>query len=51
MRLGIFGVSAVAVKPYIDQGFTLIIAGVDTMLMAGAAIDILAEIKVALSNE
>jgi 2-keto-3-deoxy-L-rhamnonate aldolase RhmA len=35
--LGIFGLSAEAVKPYIDQGYTLITAGVDTLLMAQAA--------------
>src|SRR5262245_33228973 len=30
VRLGIFGVSVDAVKPYIDRGYTLIVAGVDT---------------------
>ena len=35
--LGIFGVTAEAVKPYIDQGYTLITAGLDIMLMAQAA--------------
>ena len=43
--LGIFGVSADAVKPYIDRGYTLIVAGVDTMLMAQAAGRLLAQLK------
>jgi 2-keto-3-deoxy-L-rhamnonate aldolase RhmA len=43
--LGIFGVSADAVKPYIDRGYTLIVAGVDTMLMAHAAGRLLAQLK------
>lgn len=35
--LGIFGVSAEAVKPWMEQGFTLITAGVDTAFMIQAA--------------
>ena len=45
IRLGIFGVSAAAVKPYIDQGYTLIVAGVDTILLGQAARGIVAELK------
>lgn len=35
--IGWFGVTAEAVKPYIDRGCTLITAGVDTTLLASAA--------------
>jgi 2-dehydro-3-deoxyglucarate aldolase len=44
-RLGIFGVSADAVKPYADRGYTLIVAGVDTMLLGQAAGKLLAQLK------
>jgi 2-keto-3-deoxy-L-rhamnonate aldolase RhmA len=37
LRIGIFGVTPEAVQPYIDQGFTMIVVGVDTMMMATAA--------------
>ncbi len=37
LKLGYFGVSADAVTPYVDNGFTLIAAGVDTMLLGQAA--------------
>ena len=30
--IGIFGLTAEAVRPYIDKGFTMIVAGVDTVL-------------------
>jgi 2-keto-3-deoxy-L-rhamnonate aldolase RhmA len=45
MRLGIFGVSADAVKPYIERGYTLIVAGVDSLLMGQAAESLLAQLK------
>lgn len=45
MRLGIFGVSADAVKPYLAQGYTLIVAGVDTLLLAQAASTLLGQLK------
>jgi len=35
--LGIFGVSANAVLPYIERGYTLIVAGVDTLMLGNAA--------------
>ena len=35
--IGIFGLTADAVKPYIEQGFTMIVAGVDTVLLANAS--------------
>lgn len=37
MSLGIFGVSADAVKPYLDKGFNLITVGTDTIFMINAA--------------
>lgn len=43
--LGMFGVSAAAVQPYIDRGFTLIIAGVDTLLLGRAAKNLLDELR------
>ena len=45
VRLGIFGVSVDAVKPYIDRGYTLIVAGLDTLLLAQAAGKLLAQLK------
>ena len=45
VKLGIFGVSAEAVKPYIDKGFTLITAGVDSLFIIKSANEILAEIR------
>lgn len=45
MPLGIFGVAAAHVKPYIDQGYTLIVAGVDTLLLGTAAKTLLSELK------
>ncbi|MBM2830383.1 MAG: 2,4-dihydroxyhept-2-ene-1,7-dioic acid aldolase [Gammaproteobacteria bacterium] len=45
VRLGIFGVSADAVKPYIKKGFTLITAGVDTLFVIKSAEEILAECR------
>ncbi|MCC7418941.1 MAG: 2,4-dihydroxyhept-2-ene-1,7-dioic acid aldolase [Planctomycetaceae bacterium] len=35
--LGVFGVTAAAVRPYIDRGYGLIVAGVDTLLLGFAA--------------
>ncbi len=45
VRLGIFGVSADAVKPYIKKGYTLIVGGVDTILLGQAAKNILDELQ------
>jgi 2-keto-3-deoxy-L-rhamnonate aldolase RhmA len=45
VRLGIFGMTAGAVKPYIDAGYTLIVAGIDTVLLGQAAAALLAELK------
>lgn len=45
MPLGIFGVTAESVQPYLDQEFSLIVAGVDTLLMAQAAKGILSSLR------
>ncbi len=45
MPLGYFGVSAAAVRPYIERGYTLIVAGVDTLLLAGAARALLSDLR------
>jgi len=45
VALGIFGVSAEAVKPYLDKGYTLIIASVDTVMLGQAGRTILSELK------
>ena len=37
MPLGYFGVSADAVKPFADRGYSLLVAGVDTLFLRGAA--------------
>ena len=44
-RLGVFGVSAEAVRPYMDQGFTLIAAGTDTLLLGRGARELLAKLR------
>lgn len=41
VRLGIFGATAKAVKPFIRQGYTLIAVGTDALFMATAARDAL----------
>jgi 2-keto-3-deoxy-L-rhamnonate aldolase RhmA len=46
--IGIFGLSAEAVRPYIDQGFTMIVAGVDTVLLANAATALVRELRAAI---
>jgi 2-keto-3-deoxy-L-rhamnonate aldolase RhmA len=43
--LGYFGVSAAAVKPMMDRGYSLIVAGVDTLLLGGAAKSLLRDLK------
>ena len=45
MPLGIFGLSAEAVQPYIERGYTLITVGVDTVLMGSAARQLLGRVK------
>ena len=43
--LGIFGVTASAVQPYIESGYTLLVAGVDTLMLGHAAKGILTELR------
>jgi 2-keto-3-deoxy-L-rhamnonate aldolase RhmA len=45
MPLGYFGVTAAAVKPYVARGYTLIVAGVDTLYLANGAKAMLAELR------
>lgn len=44
MPLGYFGVTAAAVAPYVALGYTLIVAGVDTLYLANGAKALLAEL-------
>ena len=43
--LGYFGVNAAAVQPFIERGYRLIACGVDTLLLGGAAKNLLAELR------
>jgi 2-keto-3-deoxy-L-rhamnonate aldolase RhmA len=43
--LGYFGVSAAAIRPYMERGYTLIAAGVDTLFLAGPAKKLLDELR------
>jgi 2-dehydro-3-deoxyglucarate aldolase len=45
MPLGIFGMSAEAVRPYIEQGYTLLAVSIDTVLLGNASRQMLAQIK------
>ena len=45
MPVGYFGVTAEAVKPAIERGYTLIVAGVDTLLLGTAAQKLLANLR------
>lgn len=45
VKLGYFGVSAEAVKPYIENGFTLITVGVDSLLLLNSAQQMIAELR------
>lgn len=45
MPLGYFGVTAAAVRPYVERGYTLIVAGVDTLYLANGAKALLAELR------
>jgi 2-keto-3-deoxy-L-rhamnonate aldolase RhmA len=42
--LGIFGVTAEAVKPYIKRGYTLVVAGVDAVMLGAGAREILQQL-------
>lgn len=43
--LGIFGLSAEAVQPYIERGYTLIVAGIDVTLLGTAAQNLRAQLS------
>ncbi len=45
MPMGYFGVTAAAVRPYLARGYTLIVAGVDTLYLANGAKALLAELR------
>lgn len=45
MRLGVFGLTADAIRPHIDKGYTLIIAGIDTLTLGQAAAEMLATLR------
>lgn len=45
IKLGIFGLSAKSVRPFIDRGYTLIVAGIDTMMLGSAASQLLADLR------
>ncbi|MCA9040430.1 MAG: 2,4-dihydroxyhept-2-ene-1,7-dioic acid aldolase [Planctomycetaceae bacterium] len=45
MPLGYFGVTAKAVQPFIDRGYTLIVAGVDTLMLAHSAGKLLGDLR------
>jgi 2-dehydro-3-deoxyglucarate aldolase len=45
MPLGFFGVSAAAVAPYVADGYTLIVAGVDTLFLGNGAKALLGELR------
>ncbi len=45
MPLGYFGITAAAVRPYVARGYTLIVAGVDTLYLAKGAKALLDELR------
>jgi 2-keto-3-deoxy-L-rhamnonate aldolase RhmA len=45
MPIGIFGVSAEAVTPYIEEGFTLIVVGADVLMLGDAAKTMLGRVR------
>ena len=45
MPLGIFQVTAAAVRPYIERGFSFIVVGVDTILLGNAAQGLLKDVR------
>ena len=50
MPIGYFGVSADAVRPYIQKGYNMILAGVDTLHLGNAARNLLNELKPSLND-
>jgi 2-dehydro-3-deoxyglucarate aldolase len=45
MPLGYFGVTAAAVQPYVARGYTLVVAGVDTLYLSSGAKALLEELR------
>ena len=45
MPLGFFGVTAAAVQPYVARGYSLLVAGVDTLYLANGAKALLEELR------
>ena len=45
MPIGIFGMTASAVRPYIEQGFRFIVCGADTVLLGNAARQLLNQLQ------
>jgi 2-dehydro-3-deoxyglucarate aldolase len=45
IKLGFFGLTPESVRPYIDRGYTLIVAGIDTMMLGSAASQLLADLR------
>lgn len=45
IRLGIFGLTSKSVRPFIDRGYTLVVAGIDAMMLGSAARQLLADLK------
>lgn len=43
--LGIFGATAESVRPYIEKGFNLIVAGVDSLMLSSAAGELLKQLR------
>jgi len=51
IAIGYFGVSAEAVRPYQQKGYNLILAGVDTLHLGGAARQMLNELRSAQGDQ
>ena len=45
LRMGIFGVTTAAVRPYLAKGYTFLVAGVDTIMLGLGARAVLNELK------
>ena len=45
MPLGLFAVAATSLEPYIKRGYTLLVSGVDTLLLSQAETSLLNEVK------
>ena len=45
MPLGIFGVTSDAVRPYMERGYRLIVAGVDVLFLGSGARKMLGDLR------